>query len=177
MANIKKRSNFIGKIKRGNNFTENPMEIKEEIANYFETLYSSGKFLRPQLEGVAFPIISNESRIWLERDFEEDENFSAMTDCGGDKASGPDGFNFSFMQAAWAFIKKDFYEMLSKFHLRGRLNKEVNATFFTLIPKAPNPVDVKDFRPISLVGCVYKLLSKILANRMRKVLPSLISPM
>lgn len=114
MTNISKRSNSIGKIKR-DNFTENPMEIKEEIANYFEKLYSSNKFLRLQLEGLAFLVMSDESRIWLERDFEEEEIFSTMTDCGDDKAPSPDGFNFSFIRTALAFTKID----LCEFHLRG----------------------------------------------------------
>ena len=65
--------------------------------------------------------------------------------------------------------------MLSEFHQRGKLNRETNATFLCLIPKVPNPIiDLKDFRPISLVGCIYKLLSKILANKLQKVLPHII---
>lgn len=44
-------------------------------------------------------------------------------------------------------------DMLIEFHRRGRINKEMNATFLTLIPKVPNPVDLRDYRPISLVGC------------------------
>ena len=65
--------------------------------------------------------------------------------------------------------------MLSEFHQRGKLNREINATLLCLIPRVLNPIDLKDFRPISLVGCIYKLLSKILANRLRGVLPHIIS--
>lgn len=52
------------------------------------------------------------------------------------------------------FVKKDFIEKLSEFHLRGRLNKEINAIFLTLIPKVRRLVDLKDFKPKRLVGCV-----------------------
>ena len=52
----------------------------------------------------------------------------------------------------------------------------MNVTFLTLIPKVPNPVRLGNYRPISLVGCVYKLLAKILANRLKHVLPLIISP-
>ena len=45
----------------------------------------------------------------------------------------------------------------------------MNASFLTLIPKKCNAINIKDFRPISLVGSVYKLLSKVLANRLRVV--------
>ena len=52
----------------------------------------------------------------------------------------------------------------------------MNATFITLIPKVPNPLELHDYRPISLVSCLYKLLVKILANRLKTVLPLIISP-
>ena len=61
------------------------------------------------------------------------------------------------------------------FHRYSVFERSLNASFLTLIPKKNNAVDVKDFRPISLVGSVYKLLSKVLANRLKVVLGSLIS--
>lgn len=88
----------------------------------------------------------------------------ALFECEGDKAPGPDGFNFSFIKADWDIIKKYFCEMLLEFHSRGKLSKELNDTFFTLIPKVPNPLELREFRPISLVGYAYKLLAKILAT-------------
>ena len=87
-----------------------------------------------------------------------------------------DGLNFSFIKAAWDIVKRDFCNMLTEFHKSGRLSEEINTTFFTLIPKVPNVVDLKEYRPISLVGCIYKLLSKILSNRMKEVLPSIVGP-
>lgn len=56
------------------------------------------------------------------------------------------------------------------------LSKEINATFIVLIAKVLNPVELRDFRPISLVGCIYKLLAKILANRLKEALPHIIGP-
>ena len=61
------------------------------------------------------------------------------------------------------------------FHRYSVFERSLNASFLTLIPKKNNAIDVKDFRPISLVGSVYKLLSKVMANRLRVVLDSLIS--
>lgn len=59
----------------------------------------------------------------------------ALSKCWGDKASGPDGFNFSLIHTAWDIIKEDFCAMLSEFHKQRKLSKEANATFLAFIPK------------------------------------------
>ncbi|XP_045810560.1 uncharacterized protein LOC123905002 [Trifolium pratense] len=64
---------------------------------------------------------------------------------------------------------------LFDFHRNGRLTKGINATFIALIPKTDNPQRLNDFRPISLVGSLYKILAKVLANRLRQVIGSVIS--
>ena len=61
------------------------------------------------------------------------------------------------------------------FHRSFEFKWSLNASFLSLIPKKNNALNIKDFRPISLVGSVYKLLSKMLANRLRWVLDKLIS--
>ena len=67
-------------------------------------------------------------------------------------------------------------QVLNYFHEMGSFKRSLNVTFLALIPKKSNAVEMKDFRPISLVGGLYKILVKILANRLRLVLPSIISP-
>lgn len=52
----------------------------------------------------------------------------------------------------------------------------MNSSYIALIPKSTNPVSVMDFRPISLCNVLYKLILKVLANRLKKVLPIIISP-
>jgi hypothetical protein len=65
--------------------------------------------------------------------------------------------------------------VFSEFHSRRQFEKSFNATFVSLIPKKPEVVAVKDFRPISLAGEVYKIISKVLANRFKLVLGKIIS--
>ena len=59
--------------------------------------------------------------------------------------------------------------------MSGSFEKSLNATFLAFIPKKVGAVEVKDFRPISVVSGMYKILAKILANRLRLVLPKIIS--
>ena len=61
------------------------------------------------------------------------------------------------------------------FHRHSVFERSLNASFLTLIPKKSNVVNILDFCPINLVGSVYKLLFKVLANRLRAVLDNLIS--
>jgi len=64
---------------------------------------------------------------------------------------------------------------LVEFHRNGKLTKGLNSTFIALIPKVSSPQRLNDYRPISLVGCLYKVLAKVLANRLRSVVGSVVS--
>ena len=64
--------------------------------------------------------------------------------------------------------------MLSSLNSRSIL-KSINHTFITLIPKVQNPEKVTNFRPISLCNVIYKIISKVLANRLKPMLHSIIS--
>jgi hypothetical protein len=66
-------------------------------------------------------------------------------------------------------------DVFAEFHTRGKFEKSFNATFVSLIPKKTGAMDVRDFRPISLVGGIYKIISKVLANRFKSVLGKIIS--
>jgi len=66
-------------------------------------------------------------------------------------------------------LKVDFMNFFADFHRNGKLTKGIYITFIYFIPKVESPQRLADIRPISLVGCLYKILSKVLANKLRKV--------
>jgi hypothetical protein len=66
-------------------------------------------------------------------------------------------------------------DFLEEFYNKGVLPKAVNASFLTLIPKGDHPQRLMDYRPICLIGCIYKILSELLANRLKGVIGKLIS--
>ena len=70
----------------------------------------------------------------------------------------------------------DIMDLFKDFHERERFGKGLNSTFLVLIPKRRGAEDLKDFRPISLVGSLYKLIAKVLANRLKKVMNGLVNP-
>ena len=105
----------------------------------------------------------------------KEEVIQVLREMEGYKAPGPDGFTMAFFQKCWSVVEKNVMDFFDNFHRHSVFERSLNASFFTLIPKKSNAFNIKDFRPISLVGSVYKLLSKVLANRLRVVMDNLIS--
>ena len=150
--------------------------ISSSITQFYQDLYSEGVSRRPFLDGLEFSMISNEDSDWLGRPFEEEEVLGLIQGFNGDKALGPDGFFMAFFQACWVIVQSDILAVLRYFQVAGSFEKSLNAMFLALIPKKVGAIEVKDFRPISLVSGMYKILAKLLANRLRLVLPKIISP-
>ena len=98
-----------------------------------------------------------------------------VKDFEGGKAPSPYDFPMAFFQACWDVIKLDLMEIFQVFFERGQFEKSLNATFISLIPKKSDAVEVKYFRPISLIGGVYKIIAKVLANRLKEVIGDVIS--
>lgn len=107
--------------------------------------------------------------------FSEEEIKNAVWDCEGDKSPGPDGFNFTFLKEFWEAIKSEVCSFVREFHLNSKLSKGIPGSFILLIPKKESVQSIKEYRPISLVGCLYKILAKILSKRFKRVLPKVIS--
>jgi hypothetical protein len=91
-----------------------------------------------------------------------------------DKAPGPNGFNGKFLKKCWPIIKEDFYKLIEDFY-NEKINLEsINTAFITLIPKKAYPENMNDYRTISLVSLPLKIITKLMANRMQKVIIPLI---
>ena len=112
----------------------------------------------------------------MEEVFSEEEIWAAISELNGDKAPGPDGFPLAFWSFSWDFVKAEVMGFFKEFHEHGKFVRSINATFLVLIPKKQNVEDLKDLRLISLVGGLYKILAKVLANRIKRVLGKVISP-
>ena len=93
----------------------------------------------------------------------------------GDKALGPDGFSLAFFHHCWGVVERDVLAVFEEFYQHSKFEKSLNATFIALIPKKNGASNIQDFKPISLVGSVYKILAKVLANCLKEVLDQLIS--
>ena len=98
--------------------------------------------------------------------FTHDEIDRVVREMPSDRAPGPDGSNGCFLKSCWHIIKEDFYRLCKDFY-EGVIDlQSLNSGFITLIPKTQSPETANDFRPITLLNCCLKLITKLLTNRL-----------
>nr|GFA02069.1 RNA-directed DNA polymerase, eukaryota, reverse transcriptase zinc-binding domain protein [Tanacetum cinerariifolium] len=140
--------------------------VKDEFVQHFSSRFGKPTDIRASID-MNFPkVLSSVQKEELKCDVSKEELKQAVWDCGMDKSLGPDGFTFGFFCKFWSTIENDVYEAVTYFFTNGVIPKGCNSSFIALIPKTPGANIVKDFRPISLIGCMYKIIAKILTNRL-----------
>jgi len=110
----------------------------------------------------------SDSLSHLSEPFTREEIQEAVKRMPTDKAPGPDGYNGMFIKKCWHIIKYDIYELCNDFFNGTVSLQAINSSFITLVPKCNNPTTVNDFRPISLLNSILKLITKLLADRLQK---------
>nr|GEY03949.1 RNA-directed DNA polymerase, eukaryota, reverse transcriptase zinc-binding domain protein [Tanacetum cinerariifolium] len=172
---IKRNNLTIRAVLEAGKWIENPDLVKKEFLNHFKN-----RFGRPNKTMhvliTEFPHQLNfMQRMDMEADVTIEEIKNAVWDCGTDKSPGPGGFSFDFYRRFWSVIQKDVVAAVKCFFHYGSIPKGCNSSFIALIPKILDAKMVKDFRPISRIGSLYKIIAKILANRLVTVLGDVIN--
>eukprot|EP00253_Pinus_taeda_P022541 PITA_22541 len=90
-------------------------------------------------------------------------------------APGPDGFTVDFFQAGWHFLGKEILELVEESRMNQKVWPAFNSTFYALIPKGDNLEDANGFRPIALCNVIYKIITSMMAKRLKPLLDKLIS--
>jgi hypothetical protein len=106
----------------------------------------------------------------LQNPFSKEEIDNIIVNLPSGKSLGPDGFNTDFMKKCWRTIARDFYELCKGFYDQDIYLQSINGSYIVLIAKTDNPALVNDYRHISLLNSSIKLLTKLLANRLRSVI-------
>ena len=156
------------------------MEDMEDIVNvaagYFDNLFCAGSC--DQMEECIDAIPSKvtlEMQQMLSSDFTVEEVEVALFQMGPIKAPALDGMNALFYQKFWHVVGESVTMAMLDFLNSGNMVPDINHTNIVLIPKVKNPEKMSNFRPISLCNVIYKIISKALANRLKQVLPQIIS--
>ena len=174
----KRRRNQVVAIKENSGgWVENTARIRQIFDEYYIDLFtSSGNRDWGDVLECITPRVSMTMNDELNAPVSVEEIKAATVNMGSLKAPGPDGFQGIFYQAHWEVIASDVNQLIGEF-ISGSLQPlRINATHLALIPKVQCPEFVSQFRPISLCNYSYKILSKVLANRLKNIMPLLISP-
>ncbi|GJR39911.1 RNA-directed DNA polymerase, eukaryota, partial [Tanacetum coccineum] len=152
-----------------------PSLVKKAFLDHY-----GSRFKKPTTQGLKFNFsfpnrLSQDQVDDLERDVSRDEIRSAVWDCGENKSPGPDGFTFEFFRRYWELIGPDFCAAVEHFFENRTFSKGCNSSFIALIPKVSDAKFVNEYRPISLIGSVYKVVTKIMANRLSMVIAGIVS--
>jgi len=174
-ATMRRQRNQINKLKIEGDEISDIKLIKAKINDYFRQLYKRRRCTTFDITQIELPKLSQEERLWLEEPISKEEILEALTSCDPAKAPGYDGFNLKCIKKLWPILGEEICAYILQFFETGRLHASLNTTWVTLIPKKQGLLEVTDLRPISLVGCIYKVIAKVLSKRLKAVLPKLIS--
>ncbi|GJW44992.1 RNA-directed DNA polymerase, eukaryota, reverse transcriptase zinc-binding domain protein [Tanacetum coccineum] len=118
--------------------------------------------------------LSHEDSEFMVRLVTNEEIKAVIFAMNDDKASGPDGFSSKIFKTSWPIIGNEVCVAIRDLFKNDRLLKEVNATIIAFVPKSQTPRKVFDFRPISCCNVLYKVITKIIANRIKGCLGKII---
>jgi hypothetical protein len=170
----RKRRNNLNVLRTPRGWVEGPSLVRKEVVDYFKDHFNDDGWNRPTLDGIDFPLVSDAQVDELTANFTLEEISEVVHSCDGSKSPGPDGFNFAFIKEFWDLLKGDVHILFDQFHGNSCLPKSICSYFLTLIPKVASPQSLGGFRPISLLGCIYKLVAKVLVARLARVIGDLI---
>ena len=175
-ASGRKTANKVSSLIDDNGIVQSDLSTMGSIAlSYFRNLFSSGL---PNFDGLEISltdVVSLEENQSLVAPFSKEEFTKAIKQMHPEKSPSPDGLNLGFYQRFLPLIGDQIFSANSQCLSTDAFPLGLNNTLIVLIPKCENPSSMKELRPISLCNVLYKLVAKVLANRMKDVLCRLIS--
>ncbi|XP_019195702.1 PREDICTED: uncharacterized protein LOC109189548 [Ipomoea nil] len=150
--------------------------MKPDVMSYFNDIFTAN----PAVSDVADFFTSIPTRVtqshneWLDRPYDPREVRDAFFAMFSDKAPGPDGMNLGFYQQFWDIVGADVTDFVLECLNSGSLPAGLNESNVVLIPKKQSPEMVTDLRPIALSTVVYKIIAKVIANRLKPLLGDII---
>lgn len=151
-------------------------DIAREAVLYFKSLMGASRVVRPIPDDLNFPKLTASQSHLLSRDVTSEEILSTFNSLAKNKCPGPDGFTSEFFLSTWNTVGHDVTSALISFFNQLALPGIVNSAALALIPKVANASSMTQYRPISCCNVLYKAISKLITNRMKPIMPSLVSP-
>jgi len=178
--NQEKKNITMLNIEHSNQCVKSQKDILLQIEQYYANVYretsceNRESSIFTKQDGI--PSISEQEKKEMDRQINEEECLQAVSDLPINKSPGTDGIPTEFYKHFWNEIKDYLLESYRYSFEKGELSIEQKRGLITLIPKGDKDSTLlKNWRPISLLNCDYKILAKLLANRLHEVISTLIS--
>lgn len=141
------------------------------LLDFYQNLYSTSNPVFPaDLDLLILPSTSSEDNVGLSMVPPSTDIFRALTSMNLRKAPGPDGMTGLFFKSCWSIVSADVIAVVQHFFLTGVFLSTINETNLVLIPKIQHPCNPSHFCPISLCNVCYKIIAKLLADRLKPLL-------
>lgn len=178
LSKIKNKTKMISSLRDGENIITDPQDISNHIVSYYKNLFCSNPLLQDELlaEEVIPQMVGDNTNQMLTALPTHEEIKSAVFNLNKDGAPGPDGFGAFFFQTYWEIIHKELIDAVMQFFVSGWILPNYNANTLILIPKHVNADSVEQYRPIAMANFKFKVISKIIADRLASILPTIVSP-
>eukprot|EP00253_Pinus_taeda_P019122 PITA_19122 len=154
--------------------------IEQEFLHYFKEMNQEPKINRDEaIDSIIRHIphlITEDQNTLLLKPISLQEVEIAVNSLKAGKAPGPDGFTSNFFQHFWELIKWEVWQVVEESRNLRWMYPGLNATFIALIPKSEESNPPDKYRPIALCNIIYKIVSKVVALRLKPMLPFIISP-
>lgn len=177
-AEVRKHYKSVSKIDHLGNQLSAFDEIKKAAHDHFQETYTENSpgmdFSHSDILDNIPPLVSDQSNHLLLHPVTLEEVKSAVDSMSPDKAPGPDGFTARFLTSCWPLIHSDLFRLVKKSQSCFKLGGGTNSSFLALIPKEKGATSFSRFRPISLCNIGYKVITKVLATRLKNFLPFII---
>lgn len=175
-ASQRRRTNRIHKLQNSEgSWVDWESGLADLISRYFTELFSATENSWEEVVDCVTGTITEVQNEELMKPVEEEEVKRALFQMNPDKAPGPAGMTPTFFQKNWKIVGKDIVNMVRMFFTNGFLNEDLNLTNIVLIPKKKSPSVISDLRPISLCNVTVKIITKVIANRFKQTLESVIA--
>ena len=177
-ATQRKRKNQIrGLFNKIGEWCSDEEQIADTAVEYFQDLFTSSQ---PEDEEIGLVLevvdqqVTDDINSTLMEPYTGDEVRRALFQMHPSKAPGPDGMSPFFFQKFWSIVRHDVTSAILSALNSGRFLHKMNYTHIALVPQKNDPQSLGDFRPISLGNVISRLFSKVLANRLKQILPRVI---
>jgi hypothetical protein len=130
--------------------------------------------VQPKMRFDLANLMHHHSHQQIDTPFSKEDVDKVISKLPLDKAPGTDGFNGLFLRKCYHIIKEDIYKLCMDFFSERVDLQAINNSFITLVPKVNTPTNLNEFRPISLIDCVVKIITKLMGERLQSVIIPLV---